>query len=365
MGIPPVTRLDGEPTARLHHRAFLFDGHNDVALEVLRGGDIASRRDRGHLDLPRMREGGFDGGVFAVWIDPELPDPWSRSLSGVSRLREYLEATPGFHPVLTAADLDVARVREEIAAVIGVEGGYGVSDDLEAVDRLHDAGMRCLTLTWMRPTKWADASGAAPVHDGLSAFGQRVVDRLRTLGVAIDISHAADRVAEQLLSRGDGPIIASHSGVRAVSDHHRNLSDALLERLAAADGVIGINFFSAYLDAGFGREVERLKNDLGPYDPERHHDLHAALADRVAAELEPVPLELLIDHLEHAVRVAGPRHVGLGSDFDGVVALPEGLEDVRGLPRVTDSLARRGVDAESLEAVLGGNFLRFFRTVLS
>jgi len=351
--------------AQLHHDAFLFDGHNDVALKILQGVDIRHRREDGHLDLPRMREGGFDGGVFAVWIDPALPEPFRRSLDGVERLREYLEATPGFHPVLTAADFDVARERDEVAAVIGVEGGYGIEDDLEAVDRLAEAGMRCLTLTWMRPTAWADASGKPPVHDGLSEFGQRVVSRLRRLGVAIDVSHASDRVAEQVLERGDGPITASHSGVRAVSDHHRNLSDQLLERLAEADSVVGINFFSAYLDAEFGREVERLQREVGPYDPTHHDDLYESLKRRVRDELTPVPFECLIDHLDHAIKVAGPRHVGLGSDFDGVVALPEGLDDARDLPRITESLARRGVAPDSLEAVLGGNFLRYFSAILS
>jgi len=350
---------------QLHHDAFLFDGHNDVALKVLRGVDIAHRRDDGHLDLPRMREGGFDGGVFAVWIDPGLPEPFQRSFDGVQRLREYLEATPGFRPILAAADFDSARDRNEVAAVIGVEGGYGIEDDVEAVDRLADAGMRCLTLTWMRPTAWADASGKHPLHDGLSEFGQRVVDRLRRLGVAIDVSHASDRVVEQILDRDDGPITASHSGVRAVSDHHRNLPDQLLERLAETDSVIGINFFSAYLDAEFGREVERLQKELGPYDPYNHDNLYDALVRRVRAELTPVPFERLIDHLEHAIRVAGPRHVGLGSDFDGVVALPAGLDDARDLPRITESLARRGVAPDSLEAVLGANFLRYFRAILS
>ncbi len=360
--------MNGTPegrVAQLHHDAFLFDGHNDVALKVLQGVDISRRREDGHLDLPRMREGGFDGGVFAVWIDPALPEPFRRSLDGVRRLREYLEATPGFHPVLTAGDLDIARDRDEVAAVIGVEGGYGIDDDLAAVDRLAAAGMRCLTLTWMQPTAWADASGKRPLHEGLSEFGQRVVDRLRRHGVAIDVSHASDRVVEQLLDREDGPITASHSGVRAVADHHRNLSDHILERLARADSVIGINFFSAYLDAEFGSEVARLQKELEPYDPHRHAELYEALKRRVSEELTPVPFERLVDHLDHAIRVAGPRHVGFGSDFDGVVALPDGLDDVRGLPRITESLARRGAAPESLKAVLGGNFLRYFRAILS
>ncbi len=348
-----------ETPEQLHHRAFLFDGHNDAATHLFAGADLARRREGGHLDLPRMREGGFDGGVFAVWIDPSLPDPLGRSLRGVARLRRYLDSTPGFHPVLAAEDFRRAREWGEIAALIGVEGGYGIADDLTAVDRLAGAGMRCLTLTWMAPTAWADASGGPPVHGGLSRFGRRVVDRLRRLGVAIDVSHASDAAVEQVLERADGPVIASHSGVRAVADHHRNLSDRLLERLAAVDGVVGINFFSAYLDRDFGRAVDRLWRRLGEGADGPARDA------AVRAELAPIPFERLLEHIEHALRTVGPRHVGLGSDFDGVAALPEGLRDARDLPRITTALAERGAPPESLEAVLGGNFLRCFGAILS
>ncbi|MFQ5889998.1 MAG: dipeptidase [Gemmatimonadota bacterium] len=349
-----------EQALRLHHEAFLFDGHNDVAWYLFEGDDVAGRRGRGHLDLPRMREGGFDGGIFAVWIDPNLPHPLERSLEGVERLHAFLQDTPGFRPVLAPADVTAAERRGEVAALIGVEGGYGITDDLSALNRLHRAGMRCLTLAWMAPTAWADASGTAPAHDGLSAFGLRVVERLQELGVVIDVSHASDRAVQQVLERADVPIAATHSGVRAVADHHRNLPDALVERLAAADGVIGINFFSAYLDSRFAREFEELRRRLAGDGPADHETL-----DRAAGELRPAPLERLLEHIEHAARVAGWEHVGLGSDFDGVASLPDGLRDARDLPRITTALAERGADEASLRALLGENFRRLLETVLA
>jgi len=348
-----------DPILRLHREAFVFDGHNDLALRLFAGERIERRTNRGHMDLPRMRDGGFDGGVFAVWIDPRTPAAAEAALQGVERLRGYLTGTEGFRPVLTGADLAEAERVGEVAAVIGVEGGYPITEDLSMVDRLAEAGMRCLTLTWMTPTAWADAAGGEPVHGGLTAFGGRVVERLQKLGVAIDLSHASDAVVKQVLGRVDVPVLVSHSGVRAVADHPRNLPDALLERLAANSGVLGINFFSAYLDEAFGAGFERLKQRF-PDGTFSGPELDRA----VQRELEPIPLRKVAEHLEHAVAVAGVRHVGLGSDFDGVAALPVGLEDVAALPNLTLELARRGMADDALRLVLGANLRRVFQAVL-
>ena len=348
---------------RLHDEAFVFDGHNDLALRLFAGEALDDRDGRGHLDLARMRQGGLDGGIFAVWIDPDRPDPMGRALYGLARLESMLDAHPAFHVVRESGDVAAARREGRIAAVPAVEGGYAVVESLSDVDRLHAAGMRCLTLTWMRPTAWADAAGAEPVHGGLSAFGKRVVERLASLGAVIDVSHASDAATEGAIevARALGvPLVASHSGVRSVADHPRNLPDRLLEEIARADGVIGINFFSAYLDAEYGRAFRRLQERAGPegaWDTE-------ALARACERELAPVPIGTLLDHAERALRVAGPAHVGLGSDFDGVAALPEGLRDASDLPRVTAGLAERGFDASVLGSFLGANWLRVLDAVL-
>lgn len=364
---PPLTAGEAR---RLHFDSFVFDGHNDSALRIFEGEPLARRTDRGHLDLPRMREGGMDGGIFAVWIEPpgdgpggreggerQRADPLERSLEGVRRLRRWLEETDGFHLVLTPGDLERAEARGEVAAVIGVEGGYGITDDLSAVDRLREAGMRCLTLTWMRSTAWADASGVEAVHGGLSPFGERVVDRLQELGVLIDLSHASDATAAAVLERTEVPVAASHSGVRAVTPHHRNLPDRLLEALAGHGGVVGMNFFSAYLDMDFSRGVERLQRELRGRPREE-------IARAAREQLAPVPFSRLIEHFEHAIYVAGAGHVGLGSDFDGVLALPEGMVDVTALPEITAALARAGHTAAELRAILGGNFRRVLEGAL-
>lgn len=357
-----VTRLN-----QLHHDAFVFDGHNDLALRLLAGEDPSGRLQGGHLDLPRMREGGFDGGIFAVWSDPDADRPLHDVLDGVARLRVFLEETPGMRLVLTADDLEAAAAASgsgDVAALIGVEGAYGVEEPSD-VDRLYDAGARCLTLTWMAHTPWADASGLPPAHGGLTDVGRRILARAEKLGMVADISHSSDATARDVLRAAQRPVIASHSDVRAVADHHRNLSDDLLEELAARGGVLGVNFFSAYLDESFSRGYEAVRERLEREGADDAFQPRSELGRAVAAELKPVPFSRLLEHFRRAIAVAGPEHVGLGSDFDGVLATPEGLDDVRDLPKITAGLAEHGLTDEELRSVLGGNFRRVLSSVLS
>lgn len=351
---------DGGPEA-LHGAAYVFDGHNDLALRVLDGEDPAERLEDGHLDLPRAREGGLDGGIFAIWVDPEGADPLGRTLRGVEALTGWLDAAPGIRPVLDAGDLERAEQAGEMAAVVGVEGGYGVREDLRAADRLFEFGVRCLTLTWMESTDWADAAGAPPRHDGLTPFGARLVDRLQELGIVVDVSHASDRATARVLERAEGPVLASHSGARAVADHPRNLPDRLLEGVAGTGGAVGVNFFPGYLDAAYGERFEPFRRGSGPdvFTPRGREALEKEVAD-----LDPVGLDPLAEHLEHVASVAGTEAVGLGSDFDGVPTLPEGMEDVRDLPRLTRRLLERGWTPPSVRAVLGANLRRVLEALL-
>ncbi len=347
-----------------HHDAFVFDGHNDMLLRHLAGEDVTATREYGHLDLPRMREGGFDGGIFAVWIDPGHADPEPHTLEGLARSREFLEKTPGFRLVLEAEDLEAARLDGDVAVVLGVEGGYSIDQNLDTVDRLYDEGMRCLTLTWMAPTAWADAagpSGAEETHGGLTNFGRRVVDRLQTLGCVIDLSHSSDSVARQVLEQVDVPVTVSHSGCRSVASHPRNLPDDLIEALAAGAGVLGINLFSAYLDEAYAAAHAALEGRVSPEE----RDSFRRMAELCSQHLDPVSLSRFCDHVRHAVRVAGSEHVGLGSDFDGAPALPREIRDARDLPLITAALMDRGFDAAGLTSFLGANFQRLLGAVLT
>lgn len=360
MGLAPLT----ESVLGLHRDAYVFDGHNDVALRLLAGEDPSRRLEGGHLDLPRMREGGFDGGIFALWSDPGSERPLSDVRDAALRLCEFVEGTGGMRLVLAAADLDAAREAGDVAVLVGVEGAYGVErpDD---VDRLYDAGVRCVTLTWMAHTAWADASGIDPLHGGLTRLGRLLLARMEKLGIVADISHAADTTARDVLAVAERPVIASHSGVRRVADHHRNLPDALLEALASRDGVLGVVFFSGYLDEVFWQAASEIGRRLDAQGLDTGSNPRSALARAVADELAPVPLERLVEHVRAAISVAGAEHVGLGSDFDGVIALPEDLRDVRDLPKITAGLAASGVGSTAVRSVLGGNFRRVIRSCLA
>jgi membrane dipeptidase len=363
-----------------------------MALRILDGADPGGEIPGGHLDLPRMRRGGLDGGIFAVWTDPGATGPLEATLERVDRVRERLEATPGVRLVLRASDLedpagagteaerrtagrDPAADAErgeggdgtadgadpgDVAVVLGVEGGYAVRDDLAAVDRLHDAGVRCLTLTWMEPTPWADAAGADPVHGGLTGFGRDVVERLQRLGILVDVSHAADATTRDVLSRAERPVVASHSACRALADHPRNLPDDLLEGIAGTGGLTGINFFPGYLDTAHGRRFDALRDaGVDPFSPEAREAMEGA-----AEGLEPVGIARVAEHAAHATGVAGSGAVGLGSDFDGVPTLPAGMSGVEDLPALTRALAGEGVSAGTLRGVLGENFRRVLRGAL-
>ena len=354
-----------ERALAVHRDSFVFDGHNDVAGPLRRGESLDDRGGRGHLDLVRMRAGGLDGGIFAVFIDPDpsLDDPLERTRAGVRQLREALEAHPAVRLVLTASDAEEAAAARTpgdgpIAALIGVEGGYAIDGDLDVVDELFEAGMRCLTLTWNAPTAWADAAsaGGGP-HGGLTAFGRRLIERLQRLGVLVDLSHASDETARAVTSRAERPVVASHSGMRRLAPLPRNLPDELAEAIAGTGGLVGISFFNGHLDAEFEARCAPLR--------ERRFDDDEALARAVLELAGTLPLSRLVDHVRHADAVVGADHVGLGSDFDGMWAPPAGLDDVSRLPDLTVALAGAGVfDERGLTAFLGANWIRVLASAL-
>lgn len=350
-----------ERARALHREAFVFDGHNDLAGPLRRGESLDDRRGRGHLDLKRMREGGLDGGIFAVFIDPDagLEDPLERTREGVRRLRDVLSRHPDVRLILSAADAADASARPadgSVAALIGVEGGYGFGSDLAVADELFEAGVRCLTLTWNEPTAWADAAGGGP-HGGLTALGHRLVERLQRLGIVVDLSHASDAVVLDVTERAERPVVASHSGMRSLAPLPRNLSDALLEAIAATGGLVGISFFNGHLDADFEARCTPLRA--------RRFEDTEALARAVLEEVGTLPLSRLVDHVRHAAGVVGEEHVGLGSDFDGMWAPPAGLEDVSRLPALSAALAEDDVfDERGLTAFLGANWTRVLMSAL-
>lgn len=316
----------------LHRAAVVVDAHVDTVLALEAGRDFYRGGSGGHVDLPRLRAGGVDVQVFALYLEPAYKP--ERALARVLALRDRLLRTfaaggGAVRLCRDGADLDAALAAGQLAAVLSVEGGEAVGTDLALLRALHDLDVRAMGLTWNQRNAIADGAGEDRAQGGLTAFGRRVVAEMDRLGMVVDVSHLCARSFWDVLECGGMPRFASHSNCRALCDHVRNLDDAQIRALAMTGGVMGMNFFADFLDQ----------------DPAR------ADVGRVC------------DHIDHICGLVGPRHVGLGSDFDGIQRTPRGLEDVGRLPALTRELVRRGYRQADIEAILGGNVLRLLRAV--
>ena len=310
---------------------------------------FTDRHADGYMDLPRMREGGLDAEFFSIYIDEE-PRPGMavrRALEQIEAIHALCAKYPKDIALAVRADEVVSVVKSgRIAALMGLEGGHMIEDDLRVLRIFSALGVRYMSVTHAFNTDWADSSGVgpllAPTHDGLSPFGRVVVGEMNRLGMLVDVSHGGDKTFWDVLSVTQAPIIASHSGCRAVKDHPRNMSDDMLRALAKNGGVIQIDAVTKYINPA-------IPIDLTPRlytDPVRE---------------PPTPLSVFIDHIAHAIEVAGPDHVGLGLDYGYGVPAPVGLEDVSKLEALTVELLTRGFDEATVRKVLGENTLRVMR----
>lgn len=370
--------VSDERVKALHKRAIVVDTHADTLWRVLdKGDDITTRSMKGHVDVPRLLEGGVDGQFFSIWPQPAYgPDGYvKRCLRLIDALHSTIAKSGGRMFLATTPD-DIRRADREgrVAALLGIEGGHAIEDDLAALRMFHRMGVRYMTLTWSINTDWADSSGDSRTFHGLTGFGRKVVEEMNRIGMIVDVSHVSDETFNDVLAVTRAPVIASHSSCRAICDAPRNMSDEMLRALGKNGGVIMINYYSAFLDQRFRDEVKKASEaqkekisaaateTLG--DPvafeNRMWDLHAALDASVA----PPPLSKLLDHIDRAAKVAGVEHVGLGSDFDGITSSPKGLEDVSRLPEITRGLLERGYSDDEIAGILGGNFMRVFDQVV-
>ena len=314
---------------RIHYDAVVLDGHIDTPTLMLdRGYALGERHRRDHVDLPRMAEGGLDGAFFSIYVARSYGEGQAatdRALAMIERVNQQVAGLDGAALVRTADGVLRARERGQAAVLLGLEGGHALQGSPDVLRLLAANGVRYVTLTHTNTNAWADASTDAPRWGGLNALGREMVAEMNRLGVLVDLSHVSDDAIRDALDAARAPVIVSHSSCRALHDHARNVPDDLLRAIAANDGVVMINFYPLYLGSG------------------------------------AVTVETLIDHIEHAVAVAGADHVGIGSDFDGVTALPSGMGDVTRLPWLTYGLLQRGVSEADVRKILGGNVLRVMR----
>ena len=327
-------QVTDEEVMRVHRAALLIDGHNDVTSRTVAGFDIAKPSADGHTDLPRMKAGGMGAQFFAAYVSVKYMEnnqSAHRALQMIDTIRhDIVEKNPAeFMLARTAAEIEQARREGKIAALIGVEGGHAMEEDLRLLRQFYALGARYLSFTHTRHLSWAGSSGEVG-QVGLNEFGRAVVAEMNRLGMMIDVSHLSDKTIADTLAVTRAPVFASHSSCRALANVPRNLTDGQIRDIARGGGVIMVNFACDFL-------VPR---------PRRK----ATLDDVVA-------------HIERIRQVGGIGAVGLGSDFDGVSCTPEGLEDVSKWPNLTRRLLERGYPEREIQQIYGGNFLRFMRAV--
>ena len=363
---------------KLHFSSIVVDTHDDTTQRFLDGKfDIGARHTEGSIDIPRMREGGLDAIFFSIWIPSKITgtDAVSRALTQIEAVRAQVR-THAKDLVLatTVAEVRAAQKEGKIAALMGVEGGHMINSDLDVLRKFAGRGVRYMTLTHSGNDEWADSSTDTPAHNGLTDFGKDVVREMNRLGVMVDISHVSDKTFYDALEVSKAPMIASHSSCRALCDAPRNMTDQMMKDLAAKGGVIQINYHVGFLSQEF-RDAEKANPDInkaiGAEVQKRCGDNEGCQlieGDRITREyvkqgkLPRVDFAKIIEHIDHAVKVAGIEHVGLGSDFDGA-NMPYGMEDATKLPKITNALLKKGYSEGDVKKILGENTLRVMADV--
>jgi membrane dipeptidase len=371
----------------VHKDAAVIDLHCDTIGRFMDGQDLTKDNPKGHIDIPKLKRGAVDLEVFACFVgapstEVEKSQAAKKAFDQIEAVNRLVGQNPEDLEVVKSPE-DFWRVRNtgKTGILMGIEGGYAIENDLDLLRTFYKNGVRLMTLTHWNHTDWADASGDAKAEwCGLTEFGEKVVKEMNTLGMIIDVSHAHDETFWDVIRISDSPVVASHSCCRALSPHHRNMSDEMLRALAKNGGVIGINFWPVFLNA----EIEKKHNDLlaaiakkynlpadsleiMKADSEKAKAVFADFQTQWAEMKKTMPLvdvKTLVNHIDHVVKVTGSvENVGLGSDFDGISATPDGLEDIGKLMNITQELSARGYKEDEIRKILGGNFLRVFNAV--
>ena len=372
------TAAPDEPTRadRLAKNALTVDGHIDLPYRLLDYYENpADSTVGGDFDYPRARAGGLDAPFMSIYIPTELQGTPGAPKARADTLIDLVERVATEHPdafTIATSPAEVRRIAETdaLALPLGMENGAGIEDDLDNLQHFYDRGIRYITLTHGEHNRIGDSSydDAPPRWNGLSPFGEKVVAEMNRLGIMVDISHVTDATAEDVLAQTEAPVIASHSSARHFTPGwERNISDALMEGVAETGGVVMITFGSSFLRNEYREQDDPIREKMNAHIDSMGWDedsRQAILYEETVRQENPIgTVADVADHIDHAVEVAGIDHVGLGSDFDGVFALPEGLQDASGYPNLVDELLDRGYSEAEIEQILGENVLRVWSEV--
>jgi len=371
---------------QIHNSALIVDTHADTPQRFLdEGFDIGSTdpKDIGHISLDKARRGNLGAEFFSIWVEPETNQ--GHFAQHTFDLIDAVYEQAARHPdrmmmAFSPNDIDRAHKEHKLAALMGIEGGHSIENDMHLLRDYYRLGVRYMTLSWSNTNEWADSSGdiddpKVQHHNGLTDFGKQVVLEMNRLGMMVDISHVADKTFWDTIAITKAPVIASHSSARALVDAPRNMTDDMLRAVAKNNGVVQVNFYSGFDDEDFRKAMMAQQKDREAAVKQYMDQLKAAgkpvnylELDRIErewiAKIPRPPLKSLIDQIDYIAKVAGVDHVGLGSDFDGVSgATPQGIDSAADLPKITQALLDRGYSADDIRKILGGNLMRVFREV--
>ena len=366
----------------IHRRAIIVDMHADTVQRVIdENVDINQRLGDGHLDAVRAKEGGLDAQFFSIWVEPQLFG--GGGASAMKRADIQIEAIHNLaikHPetwelATTAEDVRRASQDGKIAALMGLEGGYAIDEKIENVKRYYDLGVRYMSPAWSVSTSWAGSSGDAVGESrGLNDFGKQVVREMNRLGMMVDVSHVSDMTFWDIVNTSTKPVIATHSGCRAIANVPRNLTDDMIVALAKTGGVVNVIFYPEHIEPGWSEKKKKVDAQIASLVQQASDAEQGTLAqkklarDRVRSQeylkrLPPVSVSRIVDHIDHVVKLVGIDHVGIGSDFDGVQAVPTDMKSVADLPNLTKELLKRGYSESDIDKILGGNMLRVMEEI--
>ena len=372
---------------QIHNSALVVDTHADTPQRFLdEGFDIGNTdpKDLGHISLDKARAGNLGAEFFSIWVEPSYKGQYAhRAVDLIDSVYEQAARHPDrMMMAFSVEDIERAHKEKKLAALMGIEGGHAIENDIRLLREFYRLGVRYMTLSWSNTNEWADSSGdiddpKVEHHNGLTDFGKQVVLEMNHLGMMVDISHVADKTFYDALSVSKAPVIASHSSARALTNAPRNMTDDMLRAVAKNNGVVQVNFFNGFIDEDYRKATAALAKDrdaavaafIAQHKAEGKPVTYVEY-DQIerewAAKVPRPPLKSLIDHIDHIAKVAGVDHVGLGSDFDGISgASPTGIDSAADLPKITQALLDRGYSADNIHKILGGNLLRVFRDVES
>lgn len=361
-------------SSKLHKKAIVVDTHGDIMSDQIKSGiDIGKRQNGGNFDLVRAREGGLDVQVFSIWCDE------TGGFAMANRQIDSLNALAVRHPdmvqlVRTASELKSVVRNNRMAAMIGVEGGHMIESRLENLDALAKKGMTYMTLTWNNSTPWASSAYDETFrkdslkHVGLTDLGKQIVRRMNELGVIVDLSHVGERSFYDAIAVSNKPVMASHSSAYEFNAHQRNLKDDQIKAIAKTGGVVFVNFYSGFLDSTYTRKQQKFiadhKDELAELTKKSNQSrAQNEINKKYSKEIYEMraPLDLLIAHIDHMVKLVGSEHVGLGADYDGAESYPKQLDDVTNYPVITKALLRKGYSKKDVKNILGENFVRLLK----